>query len=281
MDDMSDEKVVVTHVETPEKFFARLASDGERVDTLDDTIYRRVMSTAFAPDLTPHLTDLMTDDHVLAYSTIHQRWCRARVQYVSSGGDMGLTTGAANQLKSAVATNGPKGSARVSLIDFGSVEVVSAGNLRLTTDEIMAYNKGQSFCFECRLAYVKPYSPTREWSSYANYVFESALRDYQSIELRYHRHDAAGVVVCDLRATGAKESLPSMADYLVAARVAHYRMGEDFYHRLFADDGPHYDPKSGDPRDFEWNSDSGDEDREGPDVEVDRHVAKSTKLYYI
>ena len=233
-DDLNGEKVVVTHIETPEKFYSRLASDVNLFNEMNELIWSRVRSP-FAEHLMPQ--SLEVDDEMLAYSTIHQIWCRSRVEEVIKGSDS-------------------KQSVKLYLIDFGSVEVVTYNNLRLTTDEIINFNSGQSFCFECQLSLIKPFSESQQWSSYANYLFKKQTKD-KIITLKFDEY-IDSVVVCDLSVQWPNDPdmcVLSMADYLVQTRVARYKMGHDFYHRVIPNAGPDYDHKNPNPEDLDYNSD--------------------------
>ena len=233
--DLDEERVVVTHVETPEKFFCRLASDENSFNEMNELIWSGVRSP-FADQLMPESPK--EDDYLLAFSTIHQIWCRSRVEEVLNGSE------------------GNKKSVKLYLIDFGSVEVITYDNLRVTTDEIINFNRSQSFCFECRLSLIKPFSESQEWSSYANYLFKKQTKD-KIITLQFVEH-TDGIVVCDLSVqwpNDHKSCVKSMADYLVHTRVARYKMGHDFYHRLLPNAGPDYDPKNPNEEDFDYNSD--------------------------
>jgi len=236
-DDLNEEQVVVTHVETPEKFYCRLASDENLFNEMNELIYSRV-SSPFTDHLMP--VSPKVEDNLLAYSTIHQIWCRSRVDEVLNGSD------------------GQKKSVKAYLIDFGSTEVVTYDNLRITTDEIIEFNSGLSFCFECRLALIKPYVETQEWSSYANYMFEKQTKD-KIIRLEFTEY-VDGVVVCDLQVLWPNDpsmSIQSMADFLVQTRVAKYMLGYGRYHKRLPNAmvGPDYDHQNPNPEDFEWNSD--------------------------
>lgn len=254
-DGLDGQHVVVTHIETPEKFFSRLVTDESEFTQMNELIWDAVRSP-FAEEL--DCKYLESDAQVLAFSTIHQIWCRGLVEEVPKPVMRGRK---ANQ----------KPSVKVRLIDFGSVEVVASENLRQTTDEINGYNYGNSFCFECRLTLIKPISDTQEWSSYANYLFEKQVKDnLVSLRLDEYRD---GVVVCDLMVqypNDCHSQLQSMSDFLVQTRVALYRMGHDYYHRSIPLAGP--EGESPNAADFDYDSDE----------ELNRHdFDDQNTLYYI
>jgi len=217
MNDMNREPIVVTHVENPEKFYCRLASDELKFKELNELIWSRVRSP-FTQNLDYRL--FKKGDHLLAYSSINKCWCRSKLLKVVKTKDNIIN-------------------AKVLLIDLGSIEIIVWDQLRETTEEIINFNSCQSFCFECSLCYIKPFNDSNQWSSYANYLFENLTKD-KKMTLIYHNF-CDGVIVCDLSSyclnSDLNESIESLIDYLVHTRVARYKMGEHFYHRLYAEDG--------------------------------------------
>ena len=239
LDSLDGQHVVVTHIENPEKFFSRLASDMSQFKQMKELIWEAVRSP-FTEELDSHC--LKPNVQLLAFSTIHQMWCRGLIEEVP------------NHIIRGRKGHGQKPSVKVRLIDFGSVEVVSFDNLKQTTDEIIDYNYGNSFCFECRLTLIKPYSDTQEWSSYANYLFEKQVKD-TNVTLRLDEY-RDGIVVCDLMINYPNDhhlEIKSMSDFLVQTRVALYRLGHDFYHRNIPLAGP--EGESPNPEDFDYDSD--------------------------
>ncbi|XP_054165354.1 uncharacterized protein LOC128962944 [Oppia nitens] len=282
LDDMSDESVRVTHVETPERFYCRLVSDDQPLAALNELIAGQTQCGPLAVHVLVAIDDVRPGEHLLAYSTIHQQWCRCRVQQlVLAANDSPISP--INLFSTAATADSAKWSARVLLTDYGSVEVVAAYNLRHTTGQIVDANNGQPFCFECRLAAVKPYLDSQEWSSYANYLFERLTKD-QPICLRVvDQCDTTGVIVCDLSSIGGlgggKQSFPSMVDHLVGTRVARYRVGEDFYHKLLPDDYEGCDHETN--GDFDWHSDDSDNEEEFGGNGGHSNSNNDNKLYYI
>ncbi len=217
LNDMNREPIVVTHVENPEKFYCRLASDEHKLKELNELIWSGVRSP-FNQSLDYHL--FKSGDHLLAYSSINKCWCRS-------------------ELLKVIKTNDTIINAKVLLIDFGSIEIIAWNQLKETTEEIINFNSCQSLCFECSLCYIKPFNDSNEWSSYANYLFENLTKD-KKMTLNYHNF-CDGVIYCDLSSyclnSDLNESIESLIDYLVHTRVARYKMGQHFYHRLYAEDG--------------------------------------------
>jgi len=216
VNDIRSETIVVTHVENPEKFYCRLASDEGKFQELNEKIWSRVRSPFVT---TPDYESIKKDDQILAYSSINKKWCRSQVYSIDRNKDII--------------------NVKVYLIDFGSIEIIALNQLRDTEEEIVNFNSRQSFCFECSLCYIKPFNESNEWSSYANYLFEKLTKD-KLITLKYQNY-CDGVIICDLSScnvgSAINESFVSLIEYLVHTRVARYKMGQHFYHRLFKEDG--------------------------------------------
>lgn len=200
------ENIVVTHVENPEKFYCRFASDENKFKEMDALIWARVRSPFVS---IPDVKYFSKDSQLLSYSSMHKNWCRTQVNSIDDNN--GII------------------SAKVCLVDYGSNEIIAWNEMRKSDEQIINFNDRQSFCFECSLCYIKPYNEENVWSSYANYLFENLTKD-KVISLN-SLHVKDGVVICDLSSVGSllEKSFVSLIDYLVQTRVARYKMGEYFY----------------------------------------------------
>jgi len=224
---LNTSQVIVCHVENPEKFYCRFAANSSKLDEMYDTLIWPKVSSPFSS--TPDISDCKPNDNVLAFSPINKNWCRATIVTVT-----------ANNVK-------------VYLIDYGSEEIISWNHVRQTDDSIISYNNRQSFCFECSLYCIKPYTCTPQWSSYAQYLMEKLTKG-RIVTMHYNQFND-GVIVCDVSCDAGKSGgFHSMIDYLVHSNVALYKMGERLYHRTKPTDDTVDDDYDDDSYDIQYNS---------------------------
>ena len=73
----SHESVVVTHVESPVRFYCRRTLESEKFSTLQRNIVQSVDSQL--GETFPDLSDGANLKFILVFSTIRNKWCRGRV----------------------------------------------------------------------------------------------------------------------------------------------------------------------------------------------------------
>lgn len=71
----NDSLVKVTHVDSPVRFYCRLVADDESFGQLNDLIAKHVASK----QTDSSIGDLLLDEQVLIFSSVHNCWCRARL----------------------------------------------------------------------------------------------------------------------------------------------------------------------------------------------------------
>ncbi|KAH7641646.1 tudor domain-containing protein [Dermatophagoides farinae] len=217
---MTDESVIVTHVNSPTLFYCRVEQDVERYEQLTKLIRQHI-------DSEPHsMPDLIRRNSVsgsvilaLVYSDIHKDWCRARLISMKCDRNHKPICG------------------KVLLIDFGSIEFVSWKSKFVSTStlEIDDFNESRGLCFPCSLDNIKPYDDVKldsekplqyEWTSYANFMFKKETTNGKFL-LKVMKPDLLNdkIIVCDLlpmNDCSKLDEFPSLSQYLVDSKVARY-----------------------------------------------------------
>ncbi|XP_052239126.1 RING finger protein 17-like isoform X2 [Dreissena polymorpha] len=195
-----NENVIVTHINSPNKFVVQLKRDNSKLATMSHAIQRWCNSPQAKTQI---VTEVDVDDYVLVLYSVDKQWYRGRIKHVirHDPDDFSKTI------------------VEVAYFDFGNVELVQVDRLRKMQSKFM---KHPEFSIDCCLVNLVPRSKDANWSLDAVQTFAKMV-DNKTMVLKVVQEENK-IMMVDLSKPADEEILDdrpiSVRDALVFLELA-------------------------------------------------------------
>lgn len=212
---VKEEKVKLSHLISPKEFYVTIVSDPDKLKDMRCKIDNWACNIYQHP---PSPDAVANDPHVIAFSSNHNQWCRAKLRPMNNNN----YRGSRKDLYSSPVNVFRKSSVEVDLMDYGGVEKVPYSNLRHKCDEIFDQSVYPPLALKCCLHTIVPFNG-KGWTERANDLIYEFCED-KDVILRVKEPDC-GLYYCDLVFYPPQGAMVSLREYLVHMKEAKYWFG--------------------------------------------------------